>query len=211
MIYFAEFFPPISPSLNSAELAPVLLENMSGIRIGMGFLLFSAGFYMMFVTVMAHYVSIVERHIGVLTLFVAFGGAINLVLFSYPAGFWLTAVYRVERSPELIQLMHDAAWLPFMGMVVPTLIMYFAIAVVAFLDRREHPLFPRWFGYFNLFGITVYLPGQLIYFFRDGVFAWSGLVGFWLPAVDFFSQHILCIIFLWIAVRRAKENAANAP
>lgn len=206
MIFLAKIFPPPSPALSAEEVATMLLNKATGFRLGMILIMISAVFYTLFITVVAHYVSIVEKHVGVLTVSIALAGALNLVAFVLPALIWITAVFRVNRSPELIQTLYDFGWLAFLGLIAPTVLLLIATAIAALVDKREKPLFPRWFGFFNLFAISIYLPGQLIFFFHKGVFAWDGLVGFWLPAIDFFLQLLLTIYFVWVAVNLEKAR-----
>ena len=206
MAFLAKFFPPPSPALNTDQVVALFTENATGIRLAMILLMIAATFYAIFISLVAHYVSIAEKHVGLLTLMVALSGGLNLLAFAFPALFWIVAAFRPERNPELVQLLYDLGWLPFMGLIGPIILLLIATAVTAFVDEREKPLFPRWFGYFNFFAITVYLPGQLIFFFREGVFAWNGLVGFWLPAVDFFGQLLLTLYFVWLAVNAERAK-----
>lgn len=205
LILLAGFFPPPSPSLGSGEVIEMLSSNLTSIRLAMILLMIGAGFYMIFITVVAHYVSTLEGRAGVLTMLISLMGLLNFIAFSYPCIWWLTAVFRLENNPEIIHMLNDMAWLEFLGFASPTMVLLFSLAVVAFVDKRPQPLFPRWFGYFNIWALTMYLPGQLIFFFKEGIFAWDGLVGFWLVAVDFFSQLLLTIFFLWKAVNREKR------
>ena len=62
---------------------------------------------------------------------------------------------------------------------------FLIIPIVAFNDRRPEPAFPRWAGYLNLFVFIIVLPGQLMFFFYSGPFAWNGLVGIWIPLMGF--------------------------
>lgn len=205
LIFLAGFFPPPSPAMSVEQVATMYSENRSGIRVAMILLMISTCFYLMFTTVTARYISLMEGSVGILTLLMALTGALNFLAFCFPSMWWLVAAFRLEASPEIIRSFHDLGWLTFMGLAAPSILMMSATAVTAFTDNRENPLFPRWFGYFNIWGVTMFLPGQLIFFFYDGMFAWNGLIGFWLPAVDFFSQLLLTIFFLWKAVNREKD------
>lgn len=205
LILLAQFFPPPSPAMNAGEVVSMFADSLTGIRVAMILVMISAGFYMVSMIVVAHYVGVIEQGVGVLTLIVALAGAVNFVAFSLPSLWWLTAAFRLESIPEMMQLLTDMGWLTFLGWASPTMFLMFAVAVAAFVDTRKTPLFPRWFGYFNIWALTMFLPGQLIFFFKEGVFAWDGLVGFWLPAVDFFLQFLLTLYFVWKAIQRERE------
>lgn len=60
-----------------------------------------------------------------------------------------------------------------------------AVGVATLRDAREHPVFPRWFGYLNLWVAFAFLPGPFIIFFHTGAFAWNGFAAFWIPASVF--------------------------
>lgn len=205
LIFLAHFFPPPSPAMNSDEVFQMFSDSRNGIRIAMVLVMISACFYMMLTTVTAHYVSIVEGRVGVLTLLIALAGSLNLLAFCIPAIIWLAASFRVESAPEIIQMVHDMGWLMFLGLAAPTMVLMFATAIASFVDDRAQPLFPRWYGYFNFWALTMFLPGQLIFFFQEGVFAWDGLVGFWLPAADFFIQFLMTAYFVWRAIKREQD------
>ena len=37
----------------------------------------------------------------------------------YPAGWWLTASFRLDRDPQVVQLLNDIGWLQFLGVIAP--------------------------------------------------------------------------------------------
>jgi hypothetical protein len=78
--------------------------------------------------------------------------------------------------------------------------------LASFLDERPHAVFPRWFGYYNLWAMLLVIPDQLLFFFHDGPFAWNGLFGLWLPAVSFGSWF-----FVTFAVLRRAEARGTGP
>lgn len=70
---------------------------------------------------------------------------------------------------------------------MPFLFTLVSIAVATFVDDSDKPVFPRWFGWFSLFALIAFLPGQTLFFFRSGLFAWNGIFGWWMPFIDFFG------------------------
>jgi hypothetical protein len=63
--------------------------------------------------------------------------------------------------------------------------------VASFRARPAVPVFPRWAGYYNLWIALLVLPATMIMFFRDGPFAWTGLIGVWSPAAVFGSWYLV--------------------
>jgi hypothetical protein len=83
-----------------------------------------------------------------------------------------------------MQQMNDLAWLIFV-MVFPTYVLQMVcIAVAAFMDTEQR-VFPRWYGYFCLWIGVSGSGGAIAVYFKDGPFAWNGVVGFWIPIVMF--------------------------
>jgi hypothetical protein len=98
-------------------------------------------------------------------------------------------------------MLHDAAWLQFLGALAPFLFMLASIAIAAFVDDSDKPVFPRWLGWFNLFAILAFLPDQMIFFFKIGPFAWNGIFGWWIPLFDFFGWILVMFFVLRKAVK----------
>lgn len=78
-------------------------------------------------------------------------------------------------------------------------------------DRRSHlrhrharPVFPRWVAWYNIWVGLLLLPASLIIFFKTGILAWTGLLGFWIPASAF---GIWYLVMTWILMRAINEEA----
>lgn len=205
----AGFLPPTHPLDDAAQIAQLYDADFTRIRIGMIIVMVAALAFMPFAAVVARYISRVEGGPGVLTYTFLLGAAGNMMLTFYPAIWWLTAAFRPERADALIQLMNDLAWLQFLGGLTIYLAMPLTVAVAALADRSPQPVFPRWCGYANLMIAFAILPDQLLFFFKDGPFAWNGLFGVWLPIVWFGSFFVISIIVLRKTILR--ERAVPAP
>lgn len=69
--------------------------------------------------------------------------------------FWQIAAYRDDTSPELVRLLNDMAWVPFVGMTSTAVVQAGALAYSMPGDRRPVPVFPRWAAYLNLWVMFV--------------------------------------------------------
>ena len=115
---------------------------------------------------------------------------------------WLIASFRPDRPEALTLMLSDAGWLQWVGgltLYYPTII---TIAVAAFIDKSPQPVFPRWFGYANLWVVLLLLPGQMIFFFKTGPFAWNGLIAFYLAFIVFAAWFPLAFYILRKAVTK---------
>ena len=133
----------------------------------------------------------------------ASGIVVTLVL-TVPIVFFMVGSFRPERSPGLTVLMNDLSyilliipWPPVVGQLV-------AIAVATLGDRSAEPVFPRWVAWFSLWLSFLVLPATLIAFFKSGIFAWTGLVGFWIPAAAFGTWYL---VMTWVVLRAVRQES----
>lgn len=155
-----------------------------------------AAIYLPFASTVSDCVAKVEGHRGPLASTVLLAGFGVAMLTFYPALWWLTAGFRPDtRSEELTYLLNDIGWLQFIGGISIMMPTYIAVAIAAFSDKSSNPVFPRWVGFYSLWTFVALLPGQLLFFFKDGPFAWDGILALWVP-VGFFALWFLVIAFL---------------
>ncbi len=178
------FLPPHMPSATPEAIAAFYQENPIKIRAGLLLFMWASALYLPFCGVLTAQMRKIEGEYPVWSYTQLAAGAGNVITLTFPTLFWATAAFRLDRDPSQIQLINDLAWIPFVGMTVPFLMVPIAIAIVGFMDKRENPLFPRWAFYYNIFVMFLLLPGGVITFFQDGPFAWDGFFGFWLPLTD---------------------------
>lgn len=203
----AGFFPSQPPSWGPDEIANVYRDNLMGIRIGMVLVLVGSMFYVPWTAILAKMLARVEGGAGILTYCQVIAGCTNVLLTAYPAGWWLIASFRPGRSPELIQLLNDIAWLQFLGVIAPFYFVVISIAYAAFADDDPNPIIPRWVGYFNVWFELTLLPLSIIFLFHHGPFAWNGIFGFYLP---------FCVFWIWFIVmttiiRKSLHRIADVP
>ena len=206
----AGYLPPHPPTADAATIAAIYQDDAVVIRLGMIFVMFGAACYIPFTAVIAQQISRIEGGVGVLTLSQLMGGMGNVFLTFYPAIWWVIASFRPDRPAELIQLINDAAWLQFVGGLTPFLPILVSIAVASLADDSEQPVFPRWCGYLNLWAFVLFLPTQLIFFFKSGPFAWNGFLAFWLPLTVFIVWFVVMFMVLRKGIlRQAAEQATG--
>jgi hypothetical protein len=199
-VLIAGFVPTRSPGQSALETAQFIIDTRTRIRWGMILSMFSASLLMTYaVSMMIHMRRIEGRHSAL--AFIQFGlGAIFVLEFIYLLFFWQTATFRVDRAPELIQLLNDMAWIPFVGLTSTAVVQVACFGLAVLLDRRERPIFPRWLGYYNLWVALMFTPGTFNVFFKDGPLAWNGIVAWYLPLVVFACWLIINPIYLSKAV-----------
>lgn len=179
-LWLAGFVPPVEPTASAAEIAGRFQGNLFGIRAGMVVTMFGAMMAMPLGATVAYFISRIEGFVGPLTMLSVMGAVGMAVLTLYPPLWWLIAAFRPDRSAEMTLMLSDASWLQWVGGLTIYLPVPICIAIASFLDKSATPAFPRWFGYANLWLVLLLLPGQGVFFFKTGPFAWNGLLAFWL-------------------------------
>ncbi|MBR9908754.1 MAG: hypothetical protein GYB33_00200 [Gammaproteobacteria bacterium] len=206
-IVTAGFFPPLSPELGGVEVASFYQANPMGIRLGILLSMWGTAAFLPFSAVIYVQLARIEGPAPVWAYTHLMAAAGTLLTLAFPVLFWAATAFRLDRSPELIQLLSDLAWLPFVGMTVPFLVIPICIAIVGFGDKSQQPTFPRWACYFNLWADLLILPGGLVIFFKTGPFAWDGLIGIWLPLIAFAAWFV---VMAYLLIKAAQRQALAA-
>lgn len=202
MWFVANFIPPPSPSLDADAIAAFYAESPTAIRIGMVIAMIASGFFLPWVAVLSVQMTRMQGVSPVLPLIQAIGGGVVVLIAMMPTVLWLTASFRLERSPELVQLLNDLGWIMLVATFPAPLMQLLSIGIATLSDRQATPVFPRWTGYFNLWMGMLFIPGALIVFFKSGPFSWSGLVGFWIPVGAFALWFLVMTPVLLKAIRQ---------
>jgi hypothetical protein len=132
--------------------------------------------------------------------------ALAVVAIIMPTFAFAAASYRPERDPQITQALNDLGWLPFVMNWPAATIQCLAIGFAIFGAARE--VWPRWLGYFNVWCGFIFAAGGLVVLFKDGVFAWNGLLAFWMVAVFFGLWFLIMAWQLWVSVEAPEGNSA---
>lgn len=209
-VLVARFIPPPPPGDTAAGTASLLLDHANRIRLGMIISALAAGLLVPLSTVIALQMRRMEGRYPALSMIQFASGILLSLEFIYLIFFWQAAVFRADRAPELVQLLNDMAWIPYIGLSITVVMQAASFGAAVLLDHRAAPIFPRWFGYYQLWAAVLFLPGTFNVFFHDGPMAWDGLVAFYLPIAVYVSWNILTPIFLFKALRHQAEEEGLA-
>lgn len=205
----ARYLPPTPPDTSAADLATLYQNNASGIRLGVLLTMFAASLTAPWVAVIAVQMKRIEGSAAPVYAYTQLGtGMLGVLVIVIPCLLWTAAAFRLDRDPQLILLLNDVAWLMFTMMVGPAVIQQFAIGLAILSDRRATPIFPRWAGYMNIWVGIGYLPATPIGFFKNGPFAWNGLLGFWVPIAAYGIWFVLMFLMLTKAIRQQAAELA---
>lgn len=201
-------FPPHPPTWTGEQVAAFYQANPISIRIGLVIAMLGSGLFFPFVAVIAIQMARIEGRYPVWAWVCMAAGACTVLTFEFPFVFWAVSAFRPERTTELLLALDDLAWMPFMAMSMPFLMVPISIAIAGFRDKREHPIFPRWACFANLWLALFISPGNVVILFKTGPFAWNGLFGWWSPIIAFGVWFVMTTYLLIQGInRQASEEA----
>lgn len=207
----AGFIPPPSPKASPAEIAELFRDDTTQIRIGMIIAMYSASLIAVWSAGMLCQLRRIEGRSPAFS-YAQFGlGAVLSLEFIYLIMFWQVAAFRNDRSADSILLLNDMAWIPFVGLTSTGVMQFLIIGITMLRDRRDGPIFPRWAGYFNIWVGFMVMPGSLCVFFKDGPFAWTGLLAWYLPLTAFSLFMLVNSGLLLKAIKHQELEEANQP
>lgn len=207
-IIMTGLLPPMSPMRTAQQVADFWSSNTGLKRFGLVILLAAAGLQAPFGALIA--IRIRQMEGGrpsalAYTQLVATGLAVVAILL--PTFAFAAASYRPERDPEITQALNDLGWLPFVMNWPAATIQCLAIGFAIFGAAKD--VWPRWLGYFNVWCAFIFAAGGLVVLFKDGVFAWNGLLAFWLVAVFFGVWFLVMSWQLWSSVAYPADDAEH--
>ncbi|WP_405137777.1 hypothetical protein [Nocardia sp. NBC_01388] len=179
-LLFPGFFPPMSPDMTAEQVADFYRDHTALIRFSMvGFNLCGIFVVPFFVLILAQ----MQRMRGQSHIF-AFSYLAAVVagatLFALSDIFFAVAAFRPDRSPDLIQVLNDLAWIIFIAPIGMLVAQFVLLALAVYFDDAQAPVFPRWVGHYALLTAVAMAPSAAAAVVHDGPLAWNGLVSFWL-------------------------------
>jgi hypothetical protein len=208
-VAIGKMIPPPPPGDSATQTADFFLGNADRIRFGMIASAFAAALLVPLSTVIALQMRRTEGRYPALSLIQFASGVLLSLEFIYLIFFWQVAAFRQDRAPELVQLLNDMAWVPYIGLSGTVVMQVAAFGAAVLLDTRTVPVFPRWFGYYQLWAALLFTPGTFNVFFHDGALAWDGMVAFYLPIAVYVSWAVLTPIFVFRAIRHQEAEEAG--
>jgi hypothetical protein len=183
--------PLLAPDDAPEEFVRKVSDHLLSIRIGSVFLMVSFALFGPFgagISAQIRRAEVSPVFSQVQLVFTAVGTAVAVLV-----GFsWALMVFRPdEYHPTIIQFLADFAYFLALFSVPIFGGWCVAIALPVLMAAEGRRPFPRWVGYVNIWAAVLFMPGQMILFFKHGPFSWNGAVALWLPFVAF---------FLWILV-----------
>ena len=199
------FIPPLSPALSADQVAHIYQTYTTEIRIGAVLVAISSMFAILFYAAVSIQLRAMEgqqRPVMAYAQFIA--GAANVQFFILPGLLWIVASFRPDRPAEITHALNDIAWIIAIAPWPITMVQMLICGIAILKYSSSNQVFPRWVGFFNIWGALTFMAGALLPFFKTGPFAWNGLLTFWLPASIFGIWFIVMQVAVLKAI--AAEN-----
>lgn len=210
MFAVSGFLPPPSPSLDAMEVARLYVDNRTSIVAGLTMAFVGAGFMLPLCIVGTVFMVEVERDDGFpfFSVMQSLGAVVTVLFTALPHFVWMTAAFRVDRSPELILMLHDLGWIMWATPSWGFAFQLIAVGIVGLKDKRPKPFIPRWMSYLALWLAVGMTTTPLVPFYTaSGPFAWNGLFTFW---VAFFAPVGWIAILVPLIVANVRNGQREA-
>lgn len=200
-------FPPPHPNESLEKVHAFYADNPDRLRIGCFIMIASAPLQAPLAGLIAIHLRRIEGKHSVFAYTELLLGGVAVVAVLIPVMLFVNLSFR-PGTPDVQTLLmfHDQAWLMFVGMWSAGTMQNICIGLAILRDKREKPILARWYGYFSLWVGTLFVAGGMIYFFKDGPFAWNGAFAFWLPLTVFLAWFIVTYFVLRTAIDQQPEE-----
>ena len=207
-IIMVGLLPPMSPMRTAEQVAQFWSTNTGLKRVGLVIMLAAAGLQAPFGALIAVRIRQMEGgRYSALAYTQLVGTGLAVVAILMPTFAFAAASYRPERDPQITQALNDLGWLPFIMNWPAATIQCLVVGFAIFGAAKE--VWPRWLGYFNVWCAFIFAAGGLVVLFKDGVFAWNGLLAFWLVAVFFGVWFLVMSWQLWVTTSSDETRTAE--
>ena len=205
-VAFPGFLPPMSPEMTADQVADFYAENTAMIRFSMITFNLCAIMLVPFFAVIVVQMKRMATQSHALAYCYLTAVVSGATIFALADIFYLVAAFRPERSPELLLLLNDLAWITLVApvgmLVAQNLLLALAVYLDTGRDAGPNPVFPRWVGHFALVTGLAMAPAAAAAVFRSGPLAWDGAISFWLRGGAFAVFVVVMFFVLRSALHR---------
>ncbi|KAL5324727.1 hypothetical protein ACEPPN_009275 [Leptodophora sp. 'Broadleaf-Isolate-01'] len=179
---------PMKPYWSAERTTEFWKDHLTGAHVAVGLQLCCGMFYIPFSALVSHQIrKIPGLHPIIASTQLA---ACSAGIFTWMLGAMVlaTATYRLDRDPEITQVMTDMWWITTM-MPWPTFfIQNLAWAYAIIKDPRPNRPVSRLVAVINIIAPIVFILPSALHTVKTGAFAWNGAGSFWLLGIMFGVQ-----------------------
>jgi hypothetical protein len=212
LIPIAGFFPIPSPLRTSEQIAAMYVDHQLSIRIGCAVMMIGGALWASWCGVIAMFMRRMESGYPSLTYTALCCIGYGVWIFEAFPLVWAVAAFRADAvSPEITRMLNDVGWFFFVFTWPPFALLCFCLAAAILHDRNTPVIFPRWVAYLNVFSGLALTPGILIAFFKNGPFAYNGILSVYIPLAIFFIWIVIMTKLLFGAIDAEQRRLAATP
>jgi hypothetical protein len=209
----AHFIAPAKGGLTAAQFADWFThQHRTGVLIGCSIFLLSTCFLGLWTAQYGIMLWRMDRRAPVMSITQILMGVSIVVIVVINSSLWLAAAYRVGASGDTVRALNDTAWMGFLIAWPLLSLQMIAGAVVCLHDKRREPLIPRWLCWASIGGAILLFTAGGSAFAQHGAFAFSGVLGFYLPVAIWGVWLDSTAFFMRRELRRRiAAHGASAP
>jgi len=208
-VYLGKLMPPPKPGLTTSEIVTFIQTNASSMQVAwvmltlsLGFASLSSGLIVVQMKRMSVSPVLPYAYLAALAVAAVPGCLLCTIMFAL-------AAFRPDRDPEIIALLYDMGLLSFVGSLGCFATQYMIFAIAIFLDKNR--IFPRWLGYMSIWGAVTEMVAAPIWIFKDGPYAWDGLISFYLGTIIFVVWEYFLVASLFKAIKQQPLEELTPP
>jgi hypothetical protein len=201
--------PPPNPAWALPRVVQWFNDNHYGLLVGFGIIFMVAGMVAACNALIAYSIrrmsvsrAFAYSYIAIYSLSTVPGMLVTCIALTVGA-------MRPERDPELISWLYDLAFMAFDGTMGVFLIGTSVWMVAILIDKNR--VMPKWFAYLNLCNALTEVVVAPAWIFKDGVFAWDGVVTYYINMVVFITYTTAFIVLLRKMILREDFGAGRLP
>jgi hypothetical protein len=208
LLVLMRFFPPPSPGLSARQFADLFIARRNEVRLGSLVMIISWTFFATWAMSITVFVRKMERSWPILTYISITLIGSGTVFFLVMPVTWAAMAFRPESlDPSILQVMNDWVWFAGLFTWPPFSLFMVVIGVAVLRDHNVPTLFPRWVAYLCFWCAVGESPLSLIIFVHNGIFAYTGLIGWWIPIPVFCIGMITMTVVTVQAINKQKRSA----
>ena len=211
VLFLLHMLPPPSARWSSTAIARFYVEHSTEIKIGATVASWTAACTVPLAVVVAAQMYRHEHGRAPIWTMLGFAGGILMTIFTaLPPLCFGAAAFTPDRSADATAVMHELGVLSLVTTDQYFIFFFVAVAVVCLTPNSVvHSPFPRWFGYFSIWAALMLEAGAIAFLTRSGLFAWNGLLAFWIPAVVFCLWLAFASVLLIKAINAQMSAAVS--
>jgi hypothetical protein len=118
------------------------------------------------------------------------------------------ASFRDGYSPEVYAMLYDFGYLAYIGSLGCFCAPWMCFALAIILDTKN--VLPKWVGYYTAWQYVSELMVAGVWIYKDGPFAWDGLLAFWFAMLVFVPWQFIIYVYIYKAIKNQPEEELDS-